>query len=245
MRTLIVIAAALLLYFILRWQYRKNPARFTKKLLYWGGILFLVGLLLLVATGRLHWLSAVVAGLVAVAGKAFSLLRYLPILRSIRSALGLKNTAQERFSRLESRYFKMALNPQSGEMDGLVLEGEFQGRKLSDLDSNELQQLWHECQQQDHESALLLAAYLSRYYKKGHFHTQDFAGQSEGGASDAMSRAQALDILGLTDPVEEKEVIQAHRRLMQKFHPDRGGSNYLAVKINAAKEFLLQHQNDC
>ena len=241
MRTIIILAAVALLYFILRWQYRKNPAGFTKRFLYWGVIALLGGLLLLVATGRLHWLSALLAGLVAIAGRLISLMRYLPIINSIKSALGLNAAGADGFSRLQSRYFKMELNQQSGEIDGVVLEGEFQGRRLSELTRDALFRLLLECREQDRESAMLLAAYLARYYRSDQrFREESFAGQQGPVGSETMTRGQALDILGLTEPVEEKEVIQAHRRLIQKFHPDRGGSNYLAAKINAAKDFLLE-----
>ena len=51
-----------------------------------------------------------------------------------------------------------------------------------------------------------------------------------------MSEEEAYEILGLEKPSSKSEISKAHKRLIQKLHPDRGGSDYLAAKINAAKD---------
>ncbi len=55
----------------------------------------------------------------------------------------------------------------------------------------------------------------------------------------AMSQTEALEILGLSTGATEWDINDAHRRLVQMIHPDRGGSHYLTVKINQAKDILL------
>jgi hypothetical protein len=54
-----------------------------------------------------------------------------------------------------------------------------------------------------------------------------------------MAEEEALRVLGLSPGATPEEIKAAHRRLMAQFHPDHGGSNYLAEKINAARDVLL------
>lgn len=54
-----------------------------------------------------------------------------------------------------------------------------------------------------------------------------------------MSSEEAYQVLGLKSGASEQDIIAAHRKLIQKNHPDRGGSDYLAMKINLAKKTLL------
>lgn len=64
-------------------------------------------------------------------------------------------------------------------------------------------------------------------------------GHDEEVAAAAMSEKEALEILGLDHGAQDEDIQEAHRRLVQMVHPDRGGSHYLTVKINQAKIVLL------
>jgi len=57
-----------------------------------------------------------------------------------------------------------------------------------------------------------------------------------------MSRVEALKVLGLEEGVSDEEIRATHRRLIQQTHPDKGGTNYLAAKINEAKDVLLRRR---
>jgi hypothetical protein len=64
-------------------------------------------------------------------------------------------------------------------------------------------------------------------------------GHDKEAAAGAMSEKEALEILGLEHGAQDDDIQEAHRRLVQMVHPDRGGSHYLTVKINQAKNVLL------
>jgi hypothetical protein len=123
-------------------------------------MVLIMGLGILAATGRMHWIAALGAALLPFLRRGASLLRYIPLFRGMfgayQSARG--DTGQQRQP------------PDSGD----------------------------------------------------------------------MSLDQAQEILGIGPNPDRDEIIGAHRRLMQKLHPDRGGSNYLAQQLNEAKRVLLK-----
>jgi hypothetical protein len=58
-------------------------------------------------------------------------------------------------------------------------------------------------------------------------------------AQRGMSREEALAVLGLSEGAAEADIHAAHRRMIVRAHPDQGGSDYLAAKVNEAKTVLL------
>jgi curved DNA-binding protein CbpA len=58
-----------------------------------------------------------------------------------------------------------------------------------------------------------------------------------------MTRKEALNVLGLEEGASEREILEAHRRLMQRVHPDRGGSAFLAQQLNEARRVLLDEEH--
>ena len=132
----------------------------------------------------------------------------------------------------------MVLFHESGMMDGDVLDGKYVGVKLSQLDLEQILELRKECSH-DPDSRNLLEAFLDREYLKWRERREN-SSETDDIISSAMNRAQAFEILGLPQEATRDQVIQAHRKLMQKLHPDRWGSTYLAAKINEAKSLILE-----
>jgi len=250
LRTLILLLAVVLLALITRTLLRSSSTSF-KQLGRWLLIAAGSGLFIfLLLTGRLHWLFALGAAIIPFLYRLLPLLRYAPFLRNLYKRFyatkqSNANPSAGQTSTVQSQFLRMVLNLDSGDMDGDVLEGQFTGRVLSSLTREELLALLQECRV-DQESTALLMAYLDRQHED--WREQADAGQGaeyeapSAADSSHMTIKEACDILGLAPDASEEDVVAAHRRLMQKMHPDRGGSTYLAAKINLAKELLLDKQ---
>ena len=141
-------------------------------------------------------------------------------------------------SQVRSAYFEMELDHDSGQMRGTIVAGRHQGAALERLDVKTLVEMLPEI---DEESRALLMAYLDRRDARWGEHAQgDAATGRPATSSGKMSEQEAYQILGLEAGASADDVGRAHRTLMKKFHPDQGGSTYLAARINEAKEILLR-----
>jgi len=242
-RVIIILLVALLIYLAFLWFVRQTAkTRFQTSVILGGAVL-----IALAATGRLHVLFALLGALLPFLRRIISLLTFLPLFKRIYRQINSNQTAQEQptgqQSIVETRYFRMTLDHDSGEMNGSVLEGQFAGMELKNLSAEQLTGLLAECIREDDESAQLLRAYLERVYgDKWQGQEQPQTDSKTTGFSDTMTSHEAYAILGLEEGSGKDEIIDAHRRLMQKLHPDHGGSNFLASKINQAKELLLENE---
>jgi DnaJ domain len=141
-------------------------------------------------------------------------------------------------SRVRSAAIEMELDHDSGEMRGRILAGRHQGMTLDRLDVKTLVAMLNEI---DAESRALLMAYLDRRDARWREHAQGDAAAGRAAASTGkMSEQEAYQILGLQPGASADAIAGAHRTLMKKFHPDQGGTTYLAARINEAKEVLLR-----
>lgn len=244
------LAALFLLLLFIRWFTRTPPEKVARTMR--RGLLYLaIGLLVVLAvTGRLHWLLAAIGTLFAFLPRLLSLIRYVPLAgqlykryKAARSASAGATPGQT--SQVEARLVRMSLNHETGEIDGVVLDGSFKGSRLSELSMDQLIELWRDCNAQDEESGRLVQAFLDRMHGTAWHERAGGAQANDTGTAGAaapggpMSRNEAYEILGLEPDAGEEEIVHAHRRLIQKLHPDRGGSGYLAAKINQAKDLLL------
>jgi hypothetical protein len=141
---------------------------------------------------------------------------------------------------IETRFLRMRLDKSNGAVEGEVLRGDFDGRSLAALGLPDLLELLAEVTRDDPDSVVLLEAYLDR-------RAPDWrTGQGDGHASDAppanetLDEQTALEILGLRAGASVEEIKGAHRRLMAQMHPDRGGSTWIASRLNSAKDLLLR-----
>jgi hypothetical protein len=218
--------------------YKRAPSgqqkRIRGRMLLFGGVGIV---LLLLVTGHLNPVIALIVAALAIGQRILAVASMANMFKGFRNSMkGAAGPSSGGASDVETRFLRMSLNHDTGAMDGVVLEGASKGRRLSELALDDLLDLLAVCRAQDAQSATVLEAYLDRVHGDGWRNASHGGG---GGETTRMSPAEAREILGIEADASREEIIEAHRRLMQKNHPDRGGSTYLAAKINLAKEILI------
>lgn len=212
-----------------RWLLSAEPRDILRAAKWAGGILAVGIALFVLLRGRLDWLFYIVPFALPF------LLRSAVIARSIRNAAKMaRGPAPGQSTDVRTQWLAMTLDHDTGAMDGEVLQGRFAGRRLSDLEPEDLQALADDLDG-DPESRQVFEAWIERM-------GMAFDEQAEAGSGDddsTMTTGRAREILGLDAAASEQDIRDAHRRLMMANHPDRGGSSWVAAQINRAKDVLL------
>lgn len=224
---------------ILNWFAGTDPKRVVKTAK-WVAIGVGAPLLLwLLVSGRLA------SALVAAAALAPMLLRWHAIANMLRNRFkAAQGPSSGQGSSVETAMLRMRLDHDTGEIDGTVTAGRYEGARLVDLALDDLLSLLSEAHAHDPQSAAIIETYLDRTQDADWRERAASAG-GQGGAGGGrpsgsrMSREEAYAVLGLKPDATEAEIREAHRRMMMANHPDRGGSTFIAAKINEAKEVLL------
>ncbi len=134
---------------------------------------------------------------------------------------------------------EITVDPTTGASGLDVRRGRFHGRKVAAMLYADVLLLLDECRRTEPASARLLEGHIERLRARERQARSGRDRPASDPRNDGMSRDEAQQILGIEPASGPKEIKDAHRRLMLKIHPDQGGSNYLAAKINQARDLLL------
>ena len=85
---------------------------------------------------------------------------------------------------------------------------------------------------------IYLLPYILRAFSRAKSSNTSYSRQN----IDISGIEEAYEILGLTMDATDDEIDHAYKELIRKNHPDLGGSEYIAKKINAAREYIIKNQ---
>ncbi|MEQ9575693.1 MAG: hypothetical protein RLN77_08945, partial [Rhodospirillales bacterium] len=230
----LVLGVALLAAFLIgvRWYATANVKTLKKVLFFVFGGLAVALALFFVITGRLGWAVFAASALIPM------LLRARMAYRAARNFSRMAGAGQGaptgQTSDVETRFLRMGLDHDTGDVWGEVIDGPYKGRLLDDMTVSEKLDLLRHCWVEDEASARVLEAYLDRVHPDWRDAADD-AGPQTGGAgpsrSGAMTRAEALAVLGLSEGASRQDIKAAYQRIISGLHPDHGGSDYLAAQV--------------
>ncbi len=221
---------------------RANPTVMARQLRFMGGVLMLAIAAVLMLRGQ--------SGLGIMLGfVGWGLLMGRGVLPWGSDGWGGGSPSPGQASRIMTEHLDMEMDHETGAIRGQVRKGRYAGREIDMLAPAELADLWQDYSFADPTSAQVIEAYLDRRHPSWRDDLSRAAGDDGDGSgaqsrratagSGRMTRAEALEILGLEEDADADAVRSAHRDLMKRMHPDRGGSTYLAAKINEAKAVLI------
>lgn len=223
--TLLVLAAALALMAILRGYIRANPAALARGIKTGGGVVVLAAAAYLMSRGAA--ILAIPLGLLGT------------WLLWGQGTIGSTGPSHGQISSITTDHLEVQLDHDTGLVTGRVRKGMFANRRIEGLQPAELALLWQDCRFTDQRSAQILETYLDKVHPSWQADMARGEAEMASGPDGTMSEKEALEILGLEKGASEEDVRKAHRELMMRLHPDRGGSTYLASKVNEAKAILL------
>ena len=218
---------------IIAWLLRANPTSLAGVLRLFMVVLGGIGVGGLLIFG-LRFLPGLMPELLGLAGVVITALIARAVRR--RPSGGFSSPGAGQRTEVNTGFLQAWIDHASGDVGGTVLAGRYAGRALDVLTDAELLELRVECAA-DADSLKVLEAYLDRRLGADWRNAQRTA--SPRGPRGDMTRDEALAVLGLAGGATADEVRAAHRRLIQRMHPDVGGTADLAARINRAKDVLL------
>lgn len=165
-----------------------------------------------------------------------SLMVILPLMKKIA---GLFARVRPQRSHLKTEKLEVSIG--RNHIRGTMLQGKYEGVSLGDISLVALREYYLDWCNSDPESAEILALWLDKQY---HGDWRDDATEKASPkhpkkSQPPMDKAEAAAILSISEDATPDTIRAAHKKLMQRNHPDSGGSEYLASKINQARDVLL------
>lgn len=218
----------------INWFMRAQPSRLARTARRWSLGLGVVVLFLLAAF-LIRFFPGILPEMLGLAGLVATALIPRLLRRRMAAPGGFSSPGSMPRTEVRTAFLRAWIDHATGDVGGAVLAGRFAGRTLDNLTDAELVELHGEASG-DMDSARVLEAYIDRRLGTGWRSAQRSGPSSSRGD---MTREEALALLGLAEGATPEEIRSAHRRLIQRVHPDAGGSADLAARINRARDVLL------
>ena len=220
-----------------RWYVSADPKAIIK-FFKWVLIIFfsLLGLFFLF-TGRLSWVFLSLPLILPIIMRLRALRQTFKAFSRMRRGGASRGTT--RSSTVQTDMLNVTLDQETGDIRGTILKGPLKGKRIEELTQEMLIEFLEVCRNEDPDSAQIIEVYLDRIDPKWRKNRHSGGYSTTNRTSGIMDEQEALMVLGLEAGATEKEIKESYHNLIRNLHPDRGGSDYLAAKINQAKECLL------